>query len=135
MNLRPGSAGFISTIALVLAFGFPTAGFPGGDFVDDHSDQDKNAGPNYFGYVKDNRGAPVTDAKVSAEVKGRGTIVTHTDVVGAYKIPWLDKQINPNDIVISCSKDGFKQIRVFRRTTVGANPTAAIETECTLQLL
>jgi hypothetical protein len=40
----------------------------------------------------------------------------------------------PDDVEVSCSKNGFKLARVFRRTPPGAKDMF-IETDCTLQPL
>lgn len=116
-----------------LGFGVSTGGFAGGD-LDDHDHQDENAGPSYYGFVKDHRGSLVADAKVTAELKNRGTIVTRTDILGVYKIPGFGKEVNPDDVVIACAKDGYRQLRVIRKPPSG-DGKASVETECTLQRL
>ena len=52
---------------------------------------------------------PVRDAKVSASYKNSLTLVTRTNATGAYRVRGFKKDININDIIISCSKDGYKQ--------------------------
>jgi hypothetical protein len=86
-----------------------------------------------FGFVKDSRGAPVADANVKAKL-GSTTMYVRTDATGAYKLPLFDKKIDPKDVVISCEKTGYKQIRVSRRPPV-VKPDAPItvETECRLE--
>ena len=115
-------------LATVLAFGFSSAARAGGD-ADDH-DEDPEAGPIYYGFVKDHRGVLVGDAKVTAELKGKGSVIARTDILGVYKIPGFGKNTNPDDVTISCAKDGFKQARVLRKPV---EPGRAIETECYLQ--
>src|SRR5512142_2489286 len=101
---------------------------------DDSAPQDPHDdGPAYFGFVKDNAGKIVSDAKVTAEIKGRGTMVTRSNAVGLYKMPGFGKEVAPNNVTISCSKAGYRQIRVTKRTQASKAPAAAIETECTLQ--
>ena len=78
-------------------------------------------------------GRIVPDAKVTAEIKGLGSVVTRSDKLGTYKLPGFGKHISPNNITISCSKDGYKQTRTLRRTAPGKDPVTAIETECTMQ--
>ena len=73
------------------------------------------------------------EARVTAEIKNRGTLVTHTNILGAYKINSFGKEIGPDDIAISCSKDGYKQLRVTRRMGMGTE--TGIEIECRLQRL
>jgi len=123
-------------IASIVALGLTlmTVGpvWPGGsgdEGPDDHQDN----GLSYFGFVKETSGKIIPDAKVTAEIKGRGTVITRSDKLGTYKLPGFGTQISPANVIISCSKEGFKQIRVFRRTPLGKTPVAAIETECTMQ--
>jgi hypothetical protein len=125
--------GIIGVAAIALALSVPTGARAGGD-LDDHDHHDENAGPSYFGFVKDHRGVLVADAKVTAELKNRGTIVTRTDILGVYKIPGFAKDVNPDDVVIACAKDGYRQLRVLRKPQSG-DGKASIETECTLQRL
>ena len=49
------------TAALAIAFG--SQGFAGGDDYDASNDVE-GAGPAYFGFVRDHRGSPVSDAQV-----------------------------------------------------------------------
>ena len=123
---------FLLTVTLGFALITFTPAWPGGDAgdADDHSHDD---GPRFFGFVKDNSGKIVPDAKVTAEVKGLGSVVTRSDKLGTYKLPGFGKHISPNNITISCSKDGYKQSRTLRRTAPGKNPVTAIEIECTMQ--
>jgi hypothetical protein len=116
---------------LALAAGSPAA-LAGGEMLgdlDDHHDE----GPSYFGFVKDARGAPVSDAKVTANVKNGVAFITRTTSAGLYKFGGFSKQINPEDVTISCAKDGYKQTRVIRRPTPKSEPAKAIETECRLE--
>jgi hypothetical protein len=97
---------------------------------DDHSPDE---GPAFFGFVKDARGVPVRDAKVSASYKNSLTLVTRTNATGSYKVRGFKKEISPNDVTISCSKEGYKQIRVFRRPLAKGKEIKSVETECRLQ--
>jgi len=123
---------FLLTVTLGFALITFTPAWPGGDAgdADDHSHDD---GPRFFGFVKDNSGKIVPDAKVTAEIKGLGSVVTRSDKLGTYKLPCFGKHISPNNITISCSKDGYKQSRTLRRTAPGKTPVTAIEIECTMQ--
>ena len=78
---------------------------------------------------------PVRDAKVSASYKNSLTLVTRTNATGAYRVRGFKKEININDIVITCAKDGYKQIRVFRYPLAKGKPVKSVETECRLQRL
>lgn len=122
---------FLACVAVVSAW-IPAVALAGGDsFLPDEHGPDE--GPAYFGFVKDARGAPVRDAKVSASYKSNLTLVTRTNAIGAYKVRGFKKEISPNDITISCSKEGYKQIRVFRRPLIKGRPVKSVETECRLE--
>jgi hypothetical protein len=113
--------------ALALMWILATAVWAGG--LGDHQ-HDK---PSYFGFVKDANGKIIADARVKADLKGRAAMVTRTNALGMYKIPELTKDIGPNDVTISCSKEGYRQVRIFRRTPQNAKPP--IQVECTMQRL
>ncbi len=66
-------------------------------------------------------------------IKDRGGVITRTDALGAYRVPGFGKEIDPTEVLISCEKPGYKQVRVFRRTAPDADPKVPIETECTMQ--
>ena len=113
------------------ALGAPAA-WAGGDLLGDLEDQ-HDEGPSYFGFVRDARGAPVADAKVTANVKNGVAFITRTTAAGLYKFGGFSKQINPDDVTISCAKEGYKQTRVLRRPPAKAGGAKAIETECRLE--
>jgi hypothetical protein len=132
MKLVIGRIGFIAVMALGLLSLTAAPVWPGGsndEGPDDHQDN----GPSYFGFVKDSSGKIITDAKVTAEIKGRGAVITRSDKLGTYKIPGFGKEVDPKNVIISCSKEGYRQIRTFKRTPPGKASVPAIEVECTLQ--
>jgi hypothetical protein len=100
---------------------------------EDHDEPDNSL--RYYGFVKDGNGKPVAGARVSAEVKGLGTLIAVTDGTGAYRIPVprVGPQISPGNIRISCAKDGYKQSRTVVRSNLNQKPLVAVEVECTLQ--
>ncbi len=87
----------------------------------------------FFGFVREVNGPGVADAKVTAEVKDHGALVTRTDILGVYKIPGFGKDINPDDVTISCAKDGYKEANVVRRPRPSGDTKDPIEVECYLQ--
>src|SRR5262245_64430125 len=99
--------------------------------ADDHDHEIE--GPSYFGFVKDTNGGTISDAKVTVAIKDRGGVITRTDALGAYRVPGFGKEIDPKEVQISCEKQGYKQVRVLRRTASDADPKVPIETECTMQ--
>ncbi len=117
----------VVTAALAMPGGLRAGGVNFGD--DNASSADD--GPSYFGFVREVGGAGIADAEVSASLKQGGAIATRTDILGVYKIPGFAKDVNPDDVVISCAKDGYTQANVVRRPP--RDPKDPIETECYLQ--
>jgi len=113
----------------------PAVALAGADAADGHDEAPPNQeeGPFYFGFVKDTGGVPVRDAKVSANYRDKLTLVTRTGATGAYKLPGFKKDINPGEVMISCSKEGYRQIRVFRHPPPRSGVVKSVETECRLQ--
>lgn len=120
----------LAGLALVLAFGAPAWG--GGDDYDAANDTE-GKGPVYFGFVRDNRGSPVPDARVVLQPKSGDPLVLKSNVLGLYR-SHVSKEFRPDDIDVSCDKNGYKQVRVARRNPAGSTEMN-IETNCTLQRL
>jgi hypothetical protein len=120
-------------VAFALALTVAAAGLAhaGGTGFGDDDDTSADDGPSYFGFVRLVDGPGVADAKVTAELKDRGALVTRTDIMGVYKIPGFGKDINPDDVIISCAKDGYKEATVERRPQADAKDP--IEIECYLK--
>lgn len=110
-----------------------TALWAGGSGFGDDDDPSEDEGPAYFGFVKDSGGATVPDAKVTVAVKDRGGVVTRTDAIGAYKVPGFGKEISPNDVEVTCEKQGYKQSRTLRRPLPPADSKIPVETDCFMQ--
>ena len=103
----------------------------GPDALDGHDDG-PDEGLAYFGFVKDASGVPVRDAKVSAIHKNL-TLVTRSTATGAYRLRGFKQDVKPDEVTISCSKEGYRQIRVFRYPLPKGKPVKSVETECRLQ--
>ena len=56
-----------------------------------------------------------------------------TTATGQYRVRGFKKDINVTDVTISCSKDGYKQLRVVRLPL--RKPIKSVEIECRLQKL
>ena len=123
---------FALAIATGLMLYNPTPLWAGGS-DDEAPDAHQDNGPNYFGFVKDSNGKTIPDAKITAEIKGKGSVIARTNATGAYKLPGFGKDLPPSNVVISCSKDGYKQTRAVTRTPLNKKPLTAIEIECTMQ--
>jgi hypothetical protein len=95
----------------------------------DHNDD----GPTYFGFIKDSRGVPIPAAKVTVKIKNGISYVLQADRLGVYKLRGLGKQVNPDDVTVSCAKDGYRQTRIFRRPLTRGKPVKSVETECRLE--
>jgi hypothetical protein len=113
-------------IALVLA-GSVHAG--GGDY--DQPDDTEDAGPAYFGFVWDTRGATVTGARVILKPKVGKPVEVKTNVMGLYR-GHVSKEAKPADVEILCDKAGYKLSRVVRRTSPGMS-AKTVETDCVMQ--
>lgn len=127
--------GYAHTVALVmigLALALPIGAWAGGELADEDHDHggDTTIGP--YGFVKDTRGTALPESTVTVDIKNRGQLVTQTNILGAYKIPTFGIEINPDDVTVSCKKDGYKQVGVMRREEM-SDPKAGFEIECTLQ--
>jgi hypothetical protein len=124
---------FVSAISVITLVSTPV--WTGGEAGDDAHDHDD--GVNFFGFVKAVNGRAIPDAKVTADIKGlikgRASVIARTNATGAYRIPGFGKEISPNNVTISCSKDGYKQTRTFIRTALTKKLLTAIEIECTMQ--
>jgi hypothetical protein len=103
----------------------------GVNFGDDNGST-VDEGPSFFGFVRDAGGSAVAGAKVTASIKTGGALVTRSNVMGVYKIPGFGKDVDPDSIVISCDKDGYKEANVLRRPRTG-DAKDPIEVECYLQ--
>ncbi len=124
---RASLAGLVAALTLIGAQAARAGGTSFGDDMAPSGDE----GPTFFGFVREVDGPGVADAKVTAELKGHGALVTRTDIMGVYKIPGFGKDINPDDVTISCAKDGYKQANVQRQPR--GDPKDPVETECYLQ--
>src|SRR3954468_23679376 len=85
----------------------------GGDDYDAANDTE-GAGPAYFGFVRDHRGSPVSDAQVVLRPKMGDPVTIKTNVLGLYR-SHINKDVTPDDVSITCEKPGYKQTRVYRR--------------------
>ena len=119
---------FVAALAVACA----APALAGGDDYDASNDTE-GAGPAYFGFVRDHRGSPVSDAQVVLRPKMGDPVTIKTNVLGLYR-SHVNKDVAPDDVQITCEKSGYKQTKVYRRTPPGAKDMF-IETECTLQRL
>lgn len=107
-------------------------GLAGGDDYDAANDTE-NRGPVYFGFVRDNRGSPVADARVVLKPKNGDPLELKANVLGFYR-SHVSKDFRPDEVAVSCDKNGYKQLNVARRNPSGSSEMN-IETNCTMQRL
>ena len=50
-----------------------------------------------------------------------------------YRLRGFKDDINPNEVSITCAKEGYTALRVFRRPLPKGKPVKAVETECRLK--
>jgi hypothetical protein len=118
--------GIAAVAALALSCAVCGAARAGGSMLDENDNH-----PYYFGTVKDTNGAAVENAKVKMQTKTI-TLMTQSDIMGAYKLPVIGT-VAPPDVSISCSKDGYRQADVVRRSAPGGDGKEPVEIDCTLQ--
>ena len=126
---RAFRSGVVMGAALALGLA-GTAAWAGGSGLDEQDDAD--AGTPFFGFVKDldARGRGIADAKVVAEIKGgNASLVTRTDAQGHFRIAGFGKDIDPNTVEITCSKEGYKLQRAARRR-LSSDPGSPVEVDC-----
>lgn len=119
-------------VAAAMAATGSVAARAGGDDYDAAKDTE-NAGPAYFGFVRDAGGRPLPGALIVLQPKTGDAVTIKSNVLGLYR-SHVRKGVEPDDVAVSCTKDGYKQARVLRRTPPGAKDMF-IETDCTLQKL
>src|SRR5215813_4877864 len=122
-------ASFLLGLALALPLAFAGMAWAGGASLDEDEEDQSNAGVSFFGFAKDlDRGGGVADARVNAEIKNRNaSLVTRTDDQGHFKFSGFGREIDPNDVDISCSKDGFALQRTVRRRPPTGDGAISIE--------
>jgi hypothetical protein len=130
--MNRGQAWILAVAMIGLAVIVPVSAWAGGELTDeDHDDSgDTTTGP--YGFVKDSRGSVIPEATVTVDIKNRGQLVTQTNLLGAYKIPTFGIEIKPDEVTISCKKNGYKQISVVHREGMG-DAKGGFEVECTMQ--
>ena len=125
----------LSSLAVLLALclGATPALAGGVDFSPD--DVGADAGAPYLGIVTDQSGAPVPDVKVTVVLaKLNATIVVRADSLGHFFIQGFDKSVHPDDVKITCAKEGYTDADATKAPTTdpGADASAPIQVVCVL---
>jgi hypothetical protein len=104
----------------------------GGSFGNDEDSDQDNSGPSFFGFVKDTDGDAIDDAKITVTVKNlNSSMILRADSQGHYFVRGFDKSIDPADVDIQCSKEGYTVSRHVRRPAL--DPGSPVEVDCILQ--
>ena len=74
----------------------------GGDDYDAMNDEE-GKGPVYYGFVRDNRGSPVADARVVLQPKSGEPLVLKSNVLGLYR-SHVSKEFRPDDIACPATR-------------------------------
>lgn len=119
----------IMALATSIPLNFVWAG--GGGFgADDDSTAD--AGPPFLGIVQDQDGKDVPDAKIDVTIaKVNSSLVLRSDTVGHFFVRGFDKSVDPKDVTITCSKDGYADATATMLTPPNGN--APIQVVCNLK--
>ncbi len=83
----------------------------------------ENHGPVFFGIAADARGKVMADVRVTLTAKDQEPVVLKTTVLGLYR-GHFKAEVRPEDVQVTCQKDGYRTTRVIRR---------GIQTNCTLE--
>ena len=131
MNALFVRTGIATMFALTLMLGASHSVWANGKgFFEELEEDEEDVGPPYFGFVKEPNGKFMPDATITATIKSMNSSVTvRTDVQGHFRIPGFSKSIDPKEVDITCSKDGYKQVNRSRRPSANNGP---IEVTCTL---
>lgn len=91
-------------------------------------------GHPYFGEVKDIKGlAPVADAHVKVQVAGTMRFfIIQTDAEGRFRRNGLGTDVDPEKVVFTCEKTGFRTVEIMHRRLSNAK-FSPIEIECLLE--
>lgn len=118
----------LAACALVLLAGPALAGGDGYDAATEPDD----AGPVFYGVVRDNRGLGVGNAEVVLRPKAGEVVTVQTNMLGLYR-SHVAKDVVPTEVEVTCAKQGYRQSGLQRRPP--QNNGKANETNCTLQRL
>jgi len=119
--------------ALALLAGASLLPIPALGGGDDEPTDDHDHGAPFFGEAKDVKGMkPVYGALIKAQVTGKlVTIMINTNDEGRFKLPGFGKDVDPDKVAVTCTKDGYQTVEVLRRRLSSA-ADAPVEIECLL---
>jgi hypothetical protein len=77
--------------------------------------------------VQDDGGKNIADARITVTIAAMSsTLVLRSDTVGHFFVRPFDKSVDPKDVKISCSKDGYADATATTSSAVGNAPIQAI---------
>lgn len=132
-KVRTGNTAMRRSAAIALMTGLalaPSVLMAGGG-EDDATGDFATQGPSYYGFVFDHRGATVPGAQVTLRGKSGKAAEQKTNLMGMYRTH-ISKDVKASEVVMTCAKDGFKQVRIVRRNVPDAT-TSRVQIDCVLQ--
>lgn len=102
--------------------------------ADYEADDTHENGAPYFGEAKEvGSMTPMPEVRVKAQVRGTMRFfTTETDEDGRFKRSGMGPDVDPDTVVVTCEKLGFRTVAVMRRRASSAK-TAAVEVECLME--
>jgi hypothetical protein len=98
--------------------------------ADDNLTDEK--GTIYYGFVRDDHGRLIAAASVILRAKTGASVTLTTNAVGLYR-GQITKDVEPQDVAISCEKTGYEAGTGALRTTTPSN--GRVEAPCALKRL
>lgn len=121
----------LAPFIVIAALALPHPAFAGGGGFGADDDDTASAGPPFLGLVQDSDGNNLADARITVTVaKMNSTLVLRSDTVGHFFVRGFDKSVDPKDVTITCSKDGYADATA---TTTPAAGNAPIQAICVLK--
>jgi len=100
-----------------------------GGLEDGYPDDTSVNGPAFFGFVRDERGLHLPKATVTLKENPSNSVKVVSNILGVYRTH-ISLNVKIESVVISCEKQGYKQIRLVRRTQ---KTNKLVETDCIMQ--
>ena len=117
----------LAPFAVLAALALATPAYAGGGGFGADDDDTADAGPPYLGVVQDTNGKDLPDAKITVTIaKMNSTLVQRSDTMGHFFIRGFDKSVDPKDVAITCSKDGYSDAPATTTPPAGTAPIQAI---------
>jgi hypothetical protein len=118
----------IDTLVFLILFLSINSAFAGGGEYES-ADDTGQSGPAYFGFIREDKGSNIANAKVILKAKNGEKVELKSNILGVYR-SHFNKDTKPTDVELLCEKPGFKQIRTLNRASSAGK---YIETDCIMQ--